>query len=378
LGFALAIARERRRFSAGARDFSQPDAGQGDEAGMAGWRSAVFRVGLSALWYSGLAGVTQGLLGGKGAVLMLHRVQPPAAQPFAPNAALAITPAYLERVLRSFRDAGWDIVSLDEALQRVAAARARRRFVCFTLDDGYRDNLVHAAPIFARHAAPFTVYACSSFHDRSFAPFWCALEHVIRAERQVQWGARRLDTRTLAGKQRAFGELAQALADRPVCETRALLSRFVSQHGTSFAELAARDICSWDELRALRDAGACIGCHGVSHAVLRRESEASLRHELSHARARIAAELGQPVRHLAYPYGKPAQAGEREFRVAGELGFASAVTTRKGTLHASHAQHPQAWPRVEVSASFERSPHYLHCQLSGLPLLLWNRGRLVA
>lgn len=343
---------------------------------MAGWRSRIFRGGLSALWYSGLARAAGGLLGGRGAVLMLHRVQPGAADGFAPNAALAISPAYLEDLVRSFREAGWDIVSLDEALQRLAANASRRRFVCFTFDDGYRDNLEHAAPVFVRHGAPFTVYACSSFHDRSFAPWWCVLEHVIGAERQIRWGSRRLDTRTLAGKQRAFHELARELAGQPQVELRALLSRFVRQHGTGFGELAARDICSWDELRLLRDAGACIGCHGVSHAVLRREPEASLLHELSHARARLEAELGQPVRHLAYPYGKREQAGKREFRAARELGFATAVTTRRGTLHPVHAAHRQAWPRVEVTSSFERSPHYLHCQLSGLPLLVWNRGRL--
>ena len=98
---------------------------------MAGLTSQLFRSGLSALWFSGAARATSRWTAGKGAILMLHRVQPEARVEFAPNAALSITPRYLERLVCSFRAANLDIVSLDEALQRVAAPgrtrRARRR-----------------------------------------------------------------------------------------------------------------------------------------------------------------------------------------------------------------------------------------------------------
>ena len=343
---------------------------------MAGLTSQLFRTGLSALWFSGVARASSFYLAGKGAVLMLHRVQPRTARPFAPNASLSITPSNLERLVASFRQSRLDIVSLDEALERVKTAGRTPRFVCFTFDDGYRDNLEHAAPIFRRHGAPFTVYASSSFHDRSYAPWWCALEHVIGAEQRVRWQERSFDTRGAAGKQLAFDALVREVMTLPVAEAKPLLERFVTQHGTSFEELAARDICSWDELRALRASGAYIGCHTVSHAVLAREPEDSLRRELSDARARIEAEIGQSAHHLAYPYGQRDQAGAREIRIAGELGFATAVTTRKGALYAAHAGHCHAWPRVEVTPSFERRPRYLHTILSGLPLLAWNRGRL--
>ena len=348
---------------------------------MAGLTSQLFRGGLSALWFSGAARATSRWTAGKGAVLMLHRVQPEAHVELAPKAALSITPRYLERLICSFRAADLDIVSLDEALQRVAAPARTRRFVCFTFDDGYRDNLQHAAPLFQRHGAPFTVYATSSFHDRTFAPWWCAIEHVLRQERVLRWptdaGERRIETADLASKARVFGELSGELFPRPVAEIRERLQRFLELHGMSFAELAHRELCDWQELRELRDRGAEIGCHTVSHASLLCEPAESLKRELAEARVRIESELGRPARHLAYPYGKRDHASEREFRAARELGFATAVTTRKGALFKHHAQHCEAWPRVEVTPSFERSTHYLQAILSGLPLWAWNRGRLV-
>ena len=39
----------------------------------------------------------------------------------------------------------------------------RRRFVCLTFDDGYRDNLRYALPILKKYDAPFTIYIPTSF-----------------------------------------------------------------------------------------------------------------------------------------------------------------------------------------------------------------------
>src|ERR1700759_469466 len=139
-------------------------------------KSQLFRAGLSALWYSGIASQLARWTAGKGAILMLHRVQPGPAPAFAPNARLSITPEYLASLLASLRDADIDILSLDDALARIARPERTRRFVCFTFDDGYRDNLEHALPVFQCFGARFTLYATTSFADRTLAPWWYALE----------------------------------------------------------------------------------------------------------------------------------------------------------------------------------------------------------
>jgi hypothetical protein len=52
---------------------------------------------------------------------------------------------------------------------------------------------------------------------------------------------------------------------------------------------------------------------------------------------RLEDELGRSCRHFSYPYGCEVSAGEREFAICREFGFATAVTTRKGLLYASDA-----------------------------------------
>jgi peptidoglycan/xylan/chitin deacetylase (PgdA/CDA1 family) len=349
---------------------------------MAGIKSQVFRFGLSALWYSGAARVLAPWTAGRGAILMLHRVQPaPVLEQFAPNAALSITPGYLDALLRGFRRDAVDIVGLDEALRRLAAPAGARRFVCFTFDDGYRDNLEHALPVFRRHGAPFTVYVTTGFVDRTLSPWWCVLERIIADHSRIRWlrpdGELSLSTGALVEKERAFAALAEWFLTLPVAQVRAQIEQLAVDHDVDALAVAEREICSWEMLRELRAAGVELGCHTVHHAVLARESAADARQELLVARARLEAELATPVVHLAYPYGKRDHAGAREFALARELGFATATTTRKGALFDAHGVHPHALPRVELTPSFASSTRYARTILSGLPLIAWNRGRRV-
>lgn len=347
---------------------------------MAGLKSQLFRTGLRALHATGASRALSPWTAGKGAILMMHRVQPASLHgAFCPNASLSITPAYLDALLGSFRNSNLDVVTLDEALERIAAPERTRRFVCFTFDDGYRDNLEHALPVFRRHAAPFTVYATSSFATRRFAPWWYVLEDVIARNARVRWrtgeGETSYDTSDLSAKYATFDVLQRRFFSLQQHEVRAQLERLSEDHGVSLAEFAAREHCDFAELRALIDGGAEIGCHTLSHALLLHETDATVRSELTDGRAELEAGLERSVRHLAYPYGKRDHVGARELAFAKELGFASATTTRKGALFAVHAQHRHALPRVEVTPSFAESPDYLQTILDGLPLLLWNRGQ---
>lgn len=347
---------------------------------MPGYKSRLFRVGLSALRKTGIARALGPWTAGKGAILMMHRVQPASLHgAFRPNASLSITPEYLDALLTGFRAAAVDVVTLDEALQRLAAPGSTRRFVCFTFDDGYRDNHDHALPVFRRHGAPFTVYPTSGFVERRFAPWWYVLETVIATHELVRFcddGVETLhDTSNLAAKHRVYGALSRAFLRSRQAEVHAKLQHLADDHGLSLPEFTAREICGYDELRALRAGGAEIGCHSVTHSLFLHEAAADVRRELEDSRRALELELGVPVNHLAYPYGARDHVGERDLRIAAELGFASATTTRKGTLFPVHAQHRHALPRIEVTPTFSDSAEYLQTIVSGLPLILRNRGR---
>src|ERR1044072_6419467 len=154
---------------------SRPD----PETVVAGMKKAVVRTALETLYFTGAHRMLAPLIGGVGAILTLHHVRPPRADAFQPNRLLEVSPQFLEDVLRELRRSGVDIVTLDEMHRRLKEQDFRRRFVCLTFDDGYRDNARYALPVLQKYDAPFAIYIPTSFADRAGELWWLTLEAAI-------------------------------------------------------------------------------------------------------------------------------------------------------------------------------------------------------
>jgi peptidoglycan/xylan/chitin deacetylase (PgdA/CDA1 family) len=337
--------------------------------------SAVFR----AIALTGADRWGRGLAQGAGVILTLHHVRPVRAGGFQPNGLLEITPDFLDLALTLIRAEGYDIVSLDEALSRLTSQEPSRFFVALTFDDGYRDNLDHAWPVLAKHGAPWTLFVTPGFADRSARLWWLELEEAIRILPQVAAdlpdGGFSARSRTDAEKRLAFEQLYWRLRKQPEAILLSVISGLAAQAGIDPAALAERECLPWETLRSLSGApDVTIGAHTLSHPRLTTHEAGFARHEIAESKARLQAELGIPIRHFAYPVGDPTSAGRREFGMAREAGFTSAVTTRPGHLFAGHAGHLHALPRVSLNG-LHQSAEAVRALLSGLPFLLWNRGR---
>lgn len=323
---------------------------------------------------------------GRGLILTFHHVHPDPPGPYAPNALLAITPAFLDRTLTVLRARGFDLIGLDALRGQLAAPRAGAPFAVLTFDDGYRDNAEHAAPVLARHGAPWTLFVTSDFAEGRGRLWWIELERAIgrldrvrlpRAPADRPGGRDALDlpARTTAEKGAAFEAVYRTLRAGPEADLLAAIARLCAEAGIAAGRIAAELCLSWSELRGLaRDPAVTIGAHTVAHPMLAQHDAATARREMEEGRDRIAAQLGRPVHHLSYPVGDPGSAGPREFALARDLGFATAVTTRPGHLFAAHAGHPHALPRVSVNGRHQTDAA-LAGLVSGVPFLAWNRGR---
>lgn len=312
---------------------------------------------------------------GRGLILTFHHVRPGAPGAYAPNALLAITPDFLDRTLAMVRRRGFEIIGLDALPERLAGGG--RPFVVLTFDDGYRDNAAHAAPILRRHGAPWTLFVTSDFADGRGRLWWLELEVAIgRLDRvRVPEAGLDLPARDAAGKSSAFEAVYRALRAGPEERLLAVIADLCAQAGFAPGRMAG-DLClGWSDLRDLgRDPLVTFGAHTIGHPMLAKHGAAAARREIGEGRARIAAELGRPVTHLSYPVGDPTSAGPRDFALARELGFATAVTTRPGHLFGPHADHLHALPRVSVNGHHQTEAA-LAALLSGVPFLAWNRGR---
>jgi peptidoglycan/xylan/chitin deacetylase (PgdA/CDA1 family) len=139
-----------------------------------------------------------------------------------------------------------------------------------------------------------------------------------------------------------------------------------------------KDLCmTWGEIGEIAaDPLATIGAHTVNHVMLKKSSDEAVRGEMLLSASVIETALGERPVHFSYPVGDRTSAGRREFRVAAELGFKTAVTTRPGVLHPEHVAHLTALPRISLNGEYQQR-RYAKVLTSGVATALWNRFRRV-
>jgi peptidoglycan/xylan/chitin deacetylase (PgdA/CDA1 family) len=340
------------------------------------FKEKIISLGFGAFRASGLHRLASPLTQGRGVVLMFHHVRPAReCSAFQPNRGLEITPEFFEGTLAAVRRAGFDFVSMDEALRRLNEGGAP--FAVITFDDGYRDLRHFALPALERFQAPFTAYVATGFADRSARLWWLELEEAIRRLDRVAVEEEGLAMASMGEAQKiaAFFNLYWALRAGP--EERLLrVIRDLALSAKVDGEALVDALCmDWAEIAELsRHPLATIGAHTVNHRMLAKWSEKDARDEITGSKAAIEGRLDKPVRHFAYPVGDPTSAGQREFAMAREIGFASAVTTRPGMIFDDHQDHAMALPRLSINGGWQ-DVGYVEVLLSGAPFALWNRGR---
>ena len=350
---------------------------------MASLKKTIIRGGLETLYFSGLHHWMRPLVGGVGAILTLHHVRPRRSDAFQPNRLLEVTPAFLEGLLRRLKRMRVDVVSLDEMHRRFINGEFKRRFICLTFDDGYKDLKQWAWPLLRKYQMPFAAYIATSFPDRLGELWWIALEAVIAQNSRIglliDGKEQFFECETVREKRELYDAIYGYLRSlKTEDELRAVVRDLCACYRVDIASFC-RDLCmDWQEIVEMAaDPLVTIGAHTVNHKMLKKvPDDSAVRAEMEMSRAVLEAALGKRPNHLAYPVGDPTSAGPREFHIAAELGFKTAVTTRPGVLFKAHRDHLNALPRISVNGEFQRQ-RYMKVLMSGAGTAFWNGFRRV-
>ena len=288
----------------------------------------------------------------RGIVVMMHEIND-GPQSYAQELATGLTAQSLDAIVTFLRGSQWDIVTMEEALLRLSRDDdSENRFAVLSFDDGYRDTLTRALPILEQHQAPFAVYVPTGAPSRNLQSWWLGLRALFQRNdwididcMEASFECRNYEDK-IEGLQRAS---AWVHADyRRVGRLDATFRRY----GISLTELNESYFMNESELRTLaRHRLATIGAHTVSHSVLSLLSHATVREELVGNREYLENLLDCVVADLAYPYGGPSSCGGREFALAAEVGFRSAVTSRFAPVLTGHRWSTCELPRVAAGGA---------------------------
>lgn len=338
----------------------------------------VIKAGLTAFAAFGGQYLLAPFARGAGIVFTLHHVKPHSSNLFQPNRILEIQPDFLRMVVRRVRRAGYEFIPIGEVAERLANP-TRRPFAVLTFDDGYRDNLQYAYPILKELECPFTIYVATGMPDGSAELWWRVLEAVITKTSELNFvidgQPQQVASETRDEKYSAYERVYWWLRRRPDKERRAFVRELAVRYRVDIPAITQLAALSWDEIQVLdRDSLVTIGAHTVNHPNLCLLDARAARAEMANSVDILSSYLDTPPRHFAYPFGDPTSAGQREFDIAADVGFDTAVTTRPGVLHAEHLDHMTALPRISLNGEFQ-AIRYLDALLSGVPSLVFNKGR---
>ena len=336
------------------------------------------KLALNVARYSGLAPLARPLVGGIGAILMLHRVTAVPEKPLGVNRHLNIAPDFLDAMIADMKTSGYAFVSMDEAVERIKRGGAGGHFAAITADDAYRDNLTEALPVLEKHGAPLMIYVAPALIDGTADLWWDVIDDIVNAGQELELkragGTEALDCSKPGALQRLYDHVTLEVPEE---SQRATLREFAAVAGVDPGEPGRKTLMTWDEIRAIAAHPlVSIGAHTVNHYNLKRLPEERAKREMTDVVTLLRSQLGEAPRHMAYPYGYASAVGCREVALANEAGYVSAVTTRHGVLRAEHADHLHALPRISVNGRYQRVAH-IRTMLSGITTPLANRGRML-
>lgn len=231
---------------------------------------------------------------------------------------------------------GCNVIPLAQAVQGLQDGTLPPRAACITFDDGYADNAEVALPILQRHGLAATFFVATGFLDGGRMWNDTVIELLRRAPGPL------LDLDALGhGRHPLGGDAERAAAIHALLGKLKYLAPAPRQaevdrlHAHLGLVLPDQLMMRSEQVRQLHRAGMGIGAHTVLHPILASTEDAAARHEMASGKAALEAIIGAPVRHFAYPNGKPGRDYlARHAQLARELGFEAAVSTAWGAAGA--------------------------------------------
>lgn len=285
------------------------------------------RVGRAA---RGIALRTRASVQRHGLVLMYHRVAEPTSDPWD----MAVSPTHFAEHLDVIRRYG-DCLRLGAFADQMGSPDRPRRMIAITFDDGYRDNVLNAAPLLEARDMPATVFVVSRTVGAGRDFWWDALARVFltmpelpaelrleaAGERHV-WQLGEAVTCSADGiaalrrwsaandgvwhpRQTLFLAVWKILNGCRLEEAEALCEEVVAWAGTDRAGPPTDHSMTAEEVSRLASGGLIeIGGHTVNHFPLDLADPIQAAAEIGGCRTALREMAGRDIESFSYPFGR--------------------------------------------------------------------------
>ncbi len=243
-----------------------------------------------------------------------------------------------ERIIIALK-AKYTLVSAAELEDLLLKNEALNNICHISFDDGYRSFYNIIFPILQKHRVPVSLFVSPTI-IASGENYWFQEMEGYKEDILKNIVAKRLNI--------AYSSISKFPAMSiftclPVNTIKELISEYQQQTGCGIK--ASKNI-NIQQLREMSASGlVTVGAHSVKHPVLANEDDSSCRFEISESVKQLENILGQPVKHFAYPNGRPGlDFGKREMSYLEENNITLAFSTELD--HITHTSDPLSIPRM--------------------------------
>ena len=225
----------------------------------------------------------------------------------------------------------FNVLSLEDALQRMQTDLLPPRAVCITFDDGYADNYKNALPILQQFNLTATFFIASGFLDGG--RMWN--DTVIEAVRNLKTptldlneiGLGQFQTSNENQKCQAANDIIQKIKHLSFDER----SRYVEYIAKQSQNLPNDLMMTSEQIKKLHQSGMEIGGHTVNHPILAKLDDETAKWEVVENKRFLEQLLNVELKLFAYPNGKPTvDYSKQHTEIMRQIGFRAAVSTRWG------------------------------------------------
>lgn len=227
----------------------------------------------------------------------------------------------------------FNVLPMDEAIDRIQNNTLPHRAICITFDDGYADNYHNALPILqARHLTACFFIATGylnggrMWNDTIIESFRNIDENLL-AEGILD--IKHFDLTSMRHRALTAQQFIQNIKHLPIDLREAYV-----KHIESITPNLPNDLMLNDhQITDLHNKGMTIGAHTVSHPILLNLSTTEIKQELTQSRSTLEQITGHPVVYFAYPNGRAGYDYLPEHtELVKKLGFRAAFTTHFGSI----------------------------------------------
>ena len=242
-------------------------------------------------------------------------------------------------------------VRLLEDLISSPELHAKKHFATILFDDGYKDNLLYAAPILDKYKCKASFYVVTDCIEKNIVTWTHILEHIFQytsisdIDLTFDFLSDELKVTRLTNEDIRMDYLRKLI---PFLKTLSHEQRniVIETVRTTFSDIdLPRIMMNWQDLLELRNAGHYIGSHTVSHCMLgTMTDENEIRNELLLSAQTIEKNLGYFPKTISYPVGSY---NDTTIRISKEVGYSMGLAVKQ-KLYDPARESVFEIPRIEL------------------------------